>query len=157
MGCLTEPVMPIKADACSRGTPGRVEHRARNASGLREDMPHCRPDDVRGGFVLCRCVEHRRPTWRAELIVDIVKRPYSRLLSCRPHLLFTLALCYTLDSTLPPRYRVRLWRTRRLEEAGYIISAPNGQGENEKSESRFRRSSFNAFASGCSCAEPLAP
>ena len=62
-----EPVMPIKADACSRGTPGRVEHRARNASGHREGMPHCRPDDVRGGFVLCRCVE------RADLIVEIVK------------------------------------------------------------------------------------
>ena len=72
--------MPPKADACSRGTPGRVEHRARNASGLREDMPHCRPDDVRGGFVLCRCVEHR-PTWRADSIVDIVKRRYSSQLS----------------------------------------------------------------------------
>ena len=79
--------MPIKADACSRGTPGRVEHRARNASGHREDMPHCRSDDVRGGFVLYRCVEHR-PTWRAE----IVKRRYSSQLSCRPRLLFTLAL-----------------------------------------------------------------
>jgi hypothetical protein len=49
--------MPTKAGTCSMGTLGRVEHRARNASGHREDMPHCRPDDVRGGFVLCRCVE----------------------------------------------------------------------------------------------------
>ena len=84
--------MPPKADACSRGTPGRVEHRARNASGHREDMPHCRSDDVRGGFVLYRCVEHR-PTWHADAIVDIVKRRYSSQLSCRPRLLFTLALC----------------------------------------------------------------
>ena len=39
----------------------------------------------------------------------------------------------------------------------YNFSPEWTQGENEKSESRFRRSSFNAFASGCSCAEPLAP
>ena len=93
-----EPVMPIKADACSRGTPGRVEHRARNASGHREDMPHCRSDDVRGGFVLYRCVEHR-PTWHADAIVDIVKRRYSSQLSCRPRLLFTLALCYEIHTS----------------------------------------------------------
>eukprot|EP00964_Phaeocystis_antarctica_P095543 scaffold61982_cov106-Phaeocystis_antarctica.AAC.1 len=37
-------------------------------------------------------------------------------------------------------------RTRWKTAAGCMISAPNGQGENEKSESRFRRSSFNAFA-----------
>eukprot|EP00964_Phaeocystis_antarctica_P054877 scaffold32273_cov31-Phaeocystis_antarctica.AAC.1 len=34
---------------------------------------------------------------------------------------------------------------------GYIISAPNGQGENEKSETRFRRSSLNAFAYWAGC------
>ena len=33
----------------------------------------------------------------------------------------------------------------------YIISAPNGQGENEKSETRFRRSSLNAFAYWAGC------
>ena len=67
-----EPVMPTKAGTCSMGTLGRVEHRARNASGHREDMSHCRPDDVRGGFVLCRCV-WSGPTWRADLNVDMVK------------------------------------------------------------------------------------
>ena len=77
--------MPLKAGACSRGTPGRVEHRARNASGLREDMPHCRPDDVRGGFVLCRCVE------RADLPRRLDGRHgqnvgEKRYYSCRPRL-----------------------------------------------------------------------
>ena len=87
-----EPVMPIKADACSRGTPGRVEHRARNASGHREGMPHCRPDDVRGGFVLCRCVE------RADLARRLDRRHCQNdggkpNFSCRPRPIFPFALC----------------------------------------------------------------
>ena len=78
-----EPVMPTKAGTCSMGTPGRVEHRARNASGHREDMSHCRPDDVRGGFVLCRCVE------RADLARRLDRRHGQDVggksdISCRP-------------------------------------------------------------------------
>ena len=34
-----EPVMPTKAGTCSMGTPGRVEHRARNASGQECQTP----------------------------------------------------------------------------------------------------------------------
>ena len=86
-----EPVMPTKAGTCSMGTPGRVEHRARNASGHREDMSHCRPDDVRGGFVLCRCVE------RADLARRLDRRHGQdvggkRDISCRPRLFSTFAL-----------------------------------------------------------------
>ena len=87
-----EPVMPTKAGTCSMGTLGRVEHRARNASGHREDMPHCRPDDVRGGFVLCRCVE-----W-ADLARRLERRHGQnvggkRVLTCRPRLFSPFALC----------------------------------------------------------------
>ena len=87
-----EPVMPTKAGTCSMGTPGRVEHRARNASGHREDMSHCRPDDVRGGFVLCRCVE------RADLARRLDRRHGQDVggksdISCRPRLFSTFALC----------------------------------------------------------------
>ena len=90
-----EPVMPTKAGTCSMGTPGRVEHRARNASGHREDMSHCRPDDVRGGFVLCRCVE------RADLARRLDRRHGQDVggksdISCRPRLFSTFALCNTL-------------------------------------------------------------
>ena len=86
-----EPVMPTKAGTCSMGTPGRVEHRARNASGHREDMSHCRPDDVRGGFVLCRCVE------RADLARRLDRRHGQDVcgksdISCRPRLFSTFAL-----------------------------------------------------------------
>lgn len=86
-----EPVMPTKAGTCSMGTPGRVEHRARNASGHREDMSHCRPDDVRGGFVLCRCVE------RADLARRLDRRHGQDVggksdISCRPRL-FSLSHC----------------------------------------------------------------
>ena len=52
--------------------------------------------------MLCRCVEHR-PTWRADAIVDIVKRRYSSQLSCRPRLLFTLALCTSNPPKIPLR------------------------------------------------------
>ena len=38
--------------AGSRGTAGQVEHRARKVSGYREDMLHCRPGGMRGGFML---------------------------------------------------------------------------------------------------------
>lgn len=84
--------MPTKAGTCSMGTLGRVEHRARNASGHREDMPHCRPDDVRGGFVLCRCVE-----W-ADLARRLERRHGQnvggkRVLTCRPRLFSPFALC----------------------------------------------------------------
>ena len=84
--------MPTKAGMCSMGTLGRVEHRARNASGHREDMPHCRPDDVRGGFVLCRCVE-----W-ADLARRLERRHGQnvggkRVLTCRPRLFSPFALC----------------------------------------------------------------
>ena len=83
--------MPTKAGTCSMGTLGRVEHRARNASGHREDMSHCRPDDVRGGFVLCRCVE------RADLARRLDRRHGQdvggkRDISCRPRLFSTFAL-----------------------------------------------------------------
>ena len=87
--------MPTKAGTCSMGTPGRVEHRARNASGHREDMSHCRPDDVRGGFVLCRCVE------RADLARRLDRRHGQDVggksdISCRPRLFSTFALCGNL-------------------------------------------------------------
>jgi len=94
--------MPTKAGTCSMGTLGRVEHRARNASGHREDMPHCRPDDVRGGFVLCRCVE-----W-ADLARRLERRHGQnvggkRVLTCRPRLFSPFALCRTSDPSTAAR------------------------------------------------------
>ena len=80
--------MPTKAGTCSMGTPGRVEHRARNASGHREDMSHCRPDDVRGGFVLCRCVERadlaRRLDRRHGQKMSVEKATFLAALACFP-------------------------------------------------------------------------
>jgi len=47
-----EAALPMEAEACSRGTPGQAEHRARKASGHGEDMLDCRPGGMRGGFML---------------------------------------------------------------------------------------------------------
>ena len=47
-----EAGFPKSAGVCSRGTAGQVEHRARKVSGYREDMLHCRPGGMRGGFML---------------------------------------------------------------------------------------------------------
>ena len=58
-------------------------HFRRFATAQRGDMPHCRPDDVRGGFVLCRCVE------RADLPCRLDRRHGQNVgeksyFSCRP-------------------------------------------------------------------------
>ena len=47
-----EAALPMEAEACSRGTPGQAEHRARKASGHGEDTLDCCPGGMRGGFML---------------------------------------------------------------------------------------------------------
>ena len=53
-----EAALPMETEACSRGTPGQVEHRARKVivSEHREDMLDCRPGGMRGGFMRWTCV-----------------------------------------------------------------------------------------------------